>query len=1840
MEIAERKLKEDYMRKFFTSLLAFMMFFTSFAMNTSTVVAEETIEWESISATKGSIKEVIEDATRYWELSSSAGNGNKNNPAIFTRSTDWKTNEKEANLTFDFIAKNSADNNRFGIYLFYTDMDNFVSVGYDKGGWFWEYKVNGNGEWMKETRVAAPQLDSLNSLEISLKDNLLHAWNTDADGNKTHLFTKGIDANIIDQLHEKSDDIVIKLGTFSGTLSKIMIKAENQENIVIPEPDFERPILDYYEEYELVEDFESMTEEDLKDMFKVERGNVETSLVTEDGNTSVRLDFKDTGKNLIVFRETPLLENFELEADIVVEKAEGAADMKRLALLGRVMSEDEYGYAAMGDKINEYFTENFGQKPGYSNTVTGTPIEANKTYTWKMVMNQKNITLFINGQEIISSERSGLATGIGAFGFFKDRGRGSVLIDNIRVTKIAPERPTAPEHDDADLVELKSDEMIVRVDETFPRVYDYTLVSSNNVMSGQPTKIDQVLINNIAIIPEVSAQKVSDSKMEYTLDLKDEANSIDARLTAEIEVIKNTLAFNIREVKNNNPVQETNAQIIRTIEIPNHSLVSVNSEETNANVYGARMSTNTTVNGDKLTLVDDQLRTFNDSYMYAVISNDKLSASMHSNSQHSSGGGANDFTRLNARVKEFEDFNSLGLSSSPWIYHRDVMYDENTLELPEARIVITEDANDDGIVDWQDGAIAFRDIMYSPIGAEDVKDLVAYRIAMNFGSHAQNPFLMTLDGIKKINLHTDGLGQSILLKGYGSEGHDSGHLNYADIGRRMGGAEEFIYLLDESVDYGAKIGIHVNASETYPESKYFSEKILRKSADGSYNYGWNWIDQGINIDASIDLANGRRARFEDLKDLIGDNMDWVYVDVWGNGQSGDNNAWMSHQLAKEINDQGWRLGGEWGYAFEPDSTFQHWAADLTYGGYTLKGINSTLTRFIFNHQRDAWPAHYPNYGGAAESPLLGGYNMKDFEGWQGRNDYNGYIVNLFENNLSTKFIQHYTVNKWVEGTPVNMTNSSGVNFNWTPEMEVELVNEAGDVVHIERGSNDFKNDLAGYRHRTMTLNNRKVLDGETYLLPWNWDENGNDITSVDEQKLYHFNKAGGQTTWEIPADWNASTVEFYQLTETGNKLVETVSVNNNTVVLNAKANTPYVIYKGKQAEKAVTYGEGAHIVDPGFNTQNLEAWDVVGENAEVMKSQATNDMLRIEDNTDTTSVSQVLTDLEPNEKYVAYVGVDNRSDAKAILELDVAGEIVSNYTHKSIAKNYVKAYAHNTNSSTVDKNSYFQNMFVYFTAPESGTVTLSLIREAGEGATYFDDVRITKNDGNPQLEGHVFFQDFENNAQGIYPFVVGNIEGVEDNRTHLSEKHEPYTQRGWNNKQISDVIDGDWSLKTNGLTQRNRLVYQTIPQNLRFEAGVTYTVSFDYELGSNETYALIIGDGEINGSEEMIPLSATLFEDGPQTYEFELTGAASGQSWFGIYSTSTAPNLQGSADKEANFRSYKDIILDNVRVESPYEVILENNDLGVSIEGLSSFLKEDDVLEAAENATLKAELEANNDELDLDVYDINVKRDGEDLQLDHSVTLNIPTRTSTRFLFSKAADSVVDVKRLDTDGNWIDVNFTQEDDVISIETSALGSFAVNYGKKQIVVDKTQLKAMLDKIEAFDESKYTEASWNKLLTVLTKAKAIYSDAAIDQVSVDDVVVELEAAIDALVEKDTTTINYDKLQYAVELIKQLHKEDYTDETWTQLMGILAQAEELLANKDAVDQEAVDALTAQLYEAREKLERVKEDPVVPTDPTTPTKPKDPNTGISQGSIITYLSIIAVAAVAIVLIKKRKRI
>ena len=1078
------------------------------------------------------------------------------------------------------------------------------------------------------------------------------------------------------------------------------------------------------------------------------------------------------------------------------------------------------------------------------------------------------------------------------------------------------------------------------IDQAFPRVKEYVL--NGNKLPGQVQPINKVVINKHAVTPEVTYKKVNATTAEYEMKLRDEPNLINADMTVRLQVVDNQLHFAVTKIVNHNQVTpgqkiDDERKLLSSINFLGNSLVSVSSDQTGAKFDGATMSNNTHVSGDDHIAVTNPMKDLAKGYMYGFVSTDKLAAGVWSNSQNSYGGGSNDWTRLTAFKQTVGNTNYVGIQSSEWQWekaYKGIVFPEYTKELPSAKVVITEDANADNKVDWQDGAIAYRSIMNNPQGWETVKDITAYRIAMNFGSQAQNPFLMTLDGIKKINLHTDGLGQGVLLKGYGSEGHDSGHLNYADIGKRIGGVEDFKALIEKAKKYGAHLGIHVNASETYPESKYFNEDILRKNPDGSYSYGWNWLDQGVNIDAAYDLAHGRLARWEELKNKLGEGLDFIYVDVWGNGQSGDNGAWATHVLAKEINKQGWRFAIEWGHGGEYDSTFQHWAADLTYGGYTNKGINSAITRFIRNHQKDSWVGDYRSYGGAADYPLLGGYSMKDFEGWQGRSDYNGYVTNLFAHDVMTKYFQHFTVSKWEDGKPVTMTDN-GSTYKWTPEMKVELVDAANNKVVVTRKSNDVHSPQ--YRERTVTLNGRVIQDGSAYLTPWNWDANGKKLAS-DKEKMYYFNTEAGATTWTLPSDWANGKVYLYKLTDQGKTEEKEVAVKDGKITLDLTANQPYVLYRSKQTNPEMSWSEGMHIYDQGFNSESLDHWKISGDasKAEIVKSQGANQMLRIQGNKSTVSLTQKLTGLKPNTKYAVYVGVDNRSNAKASITVNTGEKEVTSYTNKSLALNYVKAYAHNTrrDNATVDDTSYFQNMYAFFTTgSDVSNVTLTLSREAGDEATYFDEIRTFENNSSMYGDKHdtgqgTFKQDFENVAQGIFPFVVGGVEGVEDNRTHLSEKHDPYTQRGWNGKKVDDVIEGNWSLKTNGLVSRRNLVYQTIPQNFRFEAGKTYRVTFEYEAGSDNTYAFVVGKGEFQSGRRGNQASNLEMHELPNTWTdskkakkvtFLVTGAETGDTWVGIYSTGNASNTRGDSGGNANFRGYNDFIMDRLQIE---EIVL------------------------------------------------------------------------------------------------------------------------------------------------------------------------------------------------------------------------------------------------------------------------------------------------------------------------------
>ncbi|RHG15476.1 TonB-dependent receptor [Tyzzerella nexilis] len=1398
---------------------------------------------------------------------------------------------------------------------------------------------------------------------------------------------------------------------------------------------------------------------------------------------------------------------------------------------------------------------------------------------------------------------------------------------------------------------LSTDYMDVHVAKNFPSVVRYEMKKGDlkgKTFYGQTSEINTIRINgtDIKLSKDDVKATFKDNKATYELTVKS-GDTIDAVLTAELVAKDDTVSFEITKVKNNldetKIVDKRHVYAIQSIEIPNHSLISVNSTQENANLKGALMSSNTTISGDEYHEITANTELSQD-YMYAFISNSEMSAGLWSNSENEgsakavgvSGGSHN--TRVMATTEEKDGYVSLGLGSTKWYWHREEQDSKGTWHLvdetdtPQAKVTIAGNVNGDEEIDWQDGAVAFRDIMHNPYKSEEVPELVAYRIAMNFGGQAQNPFLTTLDNVKRVAMHTDGLGQSVLLKGYGNEGHDSGHPDYADIGERIGGAEDMNTLMTKGAEYGAKFGIHVNAGEMYPEAKAFNEDLVRRDASGNLRYGWNWIDQGIGIDSVYDLGMGlREKRFDELEEKVGQNLDFVYVDIWGNKTGGSDDSWQTRKLSKEINDNGWRMATEWGSANEYDSTFQHWATDLTYGGYKLKGENSEVMRFLRNHQKDSWVGDYPSYGGAAMAPLLGGYNMKDFEGWQGRNDYDAYIKNLYTHDLTTKFIQHYEITDWEDSeNSFTKNDPDGKAYTWTPEMKITL-KDGDDTLVLERGSDNP--DEAAYRDRTMTLNGKVIATGavargdngeggtEKYLLPWIWDSETGDEVDAKDEKLYHWNTKGGSSEWELPDSWSGlKDVKVYKLTDLGKTDEKTVKVVDGKITLEADAETPYVVCKGDEANLEITWSEGMHIVDAGFNSGNFDAWKQDGEGkAEIAKSQYSNPMMKLSGKV---SMTQELTDLEAGKQYAVLVGVDNRSDAKASMTVKAGDKVLAtNYTTRSIAKNYVKAYTHSNSSATVDGSSYFQNMYVFFTAPESGKVTLTLSKAAGEGDTYFDDVRIVENDSknittNEKGEVVKFEQDFEKSVQGLYPFVVAGIEGVEDNRIHLSELHAPYTQAGWDVKKMDDVLDGKWSVKINGLTQRSTLAYQTIPQNFRFEPGVTYKVSFDYQAGTDGIYAAAVGIGEYNGNVQLEELPMAMGKDADGHYTTQITGDSTGQTWFGIYSTDKAADLQGTSGSAANFGGYQELVLDNLVIERVDEEVTADT-LKALIEDAKTKYSEDDYTAEVWNnfqkeiAKAQVALDKDNSTQE-DIEKAYYALKGAMVTMDNSKGLDatddsrdISTEGMTATAGSQQGTTGSEGPAsnvLDGDANtiWhtqyspsVDSFDKQWIDIATAEPTTVGGVRLQQrsGKNGVIKEaEIWVKTTdADYVKVADAS-FGGSGWQVVtfenIENVTNVKIVPKATLGDQPNKFSAAAEIRL----MGAKQDVTIEVDKsgLQTAIDAAKALKAENYTAETWEVLTTKLAAAEKVYADPEATDYEVLLAI-ANLTEAIEGLEAV---------------------------------------------------
>ena len=158
--------------------------------------------------------------------------------------------------------------------------------------------------------------------------------------------------------------------------------------------------------------------------------------------------------------------------------------------------------------------------------------------------------------------------------------------------------------------------------------------------------------------------------------------------------------------------------------------------------------------------------------------------------------------------------------------------------------------------------------------------------------------------------------------------------------------------------------------------------------------------------------------------------------------------------------------------------------------------------------------------------------------------------------------------------------------------------------------------------------------------------------------------------------------------------------------------------------------------------------------------------------------------------------------------------------------------------------------------------------------------------------------------------------------------------------------------------------------------------------------------------------------------------------------------------------------------------------------------------------------------------------------------------------------------------------------VVDAAAEALKNAIAALEKKPVApeVDYTELNKQIGIAEGLKEDEYTADSWAKMEAALTDAIAARESK--DQAVVDAAAEALKNAIAALEKKPVVpAVDYTKLNEQIAIAEGLNKDDYTAESWANLVPVLADA---IAARKSDSQAEVDAATAALKAAIAALQK----------------------------------------------------
>nr|WP_158097972.1 endo-alpha-N-acetylgalactosaminidase family protein [Anaerofilum sp. An201] len=1042
----------------------------------------------------------------------------------------------------------------------------------------------------------------------------------------------------------------------------------------------------------------------------------------------------------------------------------------------------------------------YNQEPGESEScvgfTSGVALTDKEKHHVKFEVEGNTVRLEVDGQEVGVSEFE-LPDTPGYFGIRKNYDSADIRLDNLRITETyqlpAPEKEEKP-------VSIASEALTVRMDETFPRVLDYSM--NGKTLTGNPNKTYGLRVNGTLYYPVVSCERVSDSKLLYTLQIP----NIGVTVKVRYEVVDNQLRIQVVGI------EEEGGVLVNTLSFADDALFTTAPGDATASMGLVYADNTWTSVRENLYDTMDQAAVGQSYQTYATLSSGGLAATVN-NSTIETG------RRLNVNVWQQDGQNVGQVGNGIFDYHTP---DGKTQEMPWATVVISEDINADGDVNWQDAAVSYADIKDEVFGQDEMMNNMMW-IAYNSGSQAQEPFMKSLDMARKLYNYTDGFGQMVMHKGYQAEGHDDSHGDYGGhVGIRQGGAEDFNKIIELGKEYNVDFGIHINVNEHMLDSLYFNEESMMQPL--AQNWG-HW-DQAYLLDQAADIISGNRDKNLDrLKEEL-PGLSFVYVDIYGVDSPA---GWMSEDLARALNERGYIVGTEFSGPLEQGAAFTHWGNDLHYPN---QGNRSIMMRF-FKNDCDIFVANALTLGNKMPGVATWGNSFSLKEG-----------VDTFYNYvLPTKYLQHLDLLDYEEGEYA--VYSEGVRTEFTADKQYVVMTRNG-------------REMARWEYLGVDSEGADLTGQTTLLLPWFEGEEG-DPNSAD--KLYHWNPAGGQSTWQLPDSWaDKEAADVYRLSGDDKEKIATVAIEHGSITLKAEPGVGYVLYPTGHAAPKVAddFGNGSPLDNPGFDTFDLDMWNVkatAGANAEVVESDTYETSLKMSGPAGSeVSVSQTLQDLTPGKTHTVYFFADIDENAQLKAEVEAGGKTYTCTAEAARMPMYGVARYNGTS---------YQKVKVTFDLPadaDSALLTLTASLNGENAAVELDDIRVWENPGRtPQpgeegCEDYVVYEDFENVEQGYGAFVPGGGNGSGwDHRAHLAEYRE-------GSQQYTDyVVDGNFSLK---ITQDGlgNLV-RTDANTVQLKPNTTYQLKLDYITGVTGRYALFVKNGA--GDEVLrYDFTATELEEG------------------------------------------------------------------------------------------------------------------------------------------------------------------------------------------------------------------------------------------------------------------------------------------------------------------------------------------------------------------------------------------